>query len=200
MAVADTGKVTLKQLATELEALRSRVAELEAKLAAGPVVASPRAGRNAEVTAAVVAAPVVAQTAIASTPPADGRAEVQALVTAMFAAVVAARPENPDREAVEADFEQYRALVHTERKNSPLLNQDLFRYKWLPLCRRLPTYLANVQDPASFHITQWAPDTVDARTETVRLFLRADKRMPVPLQVRRDPQAGGQFRVDQSSL
>jgi hypothetical protein len=188
MAVADVGKVTLKQLATELEALRRRVAELEAKLTVGPAVVS------------AVAAPVVAKTTIAPTPPADGRAEVQALVTAMFAAVVAARPENPDREAVEADFEQYRVLVHTERKNSPLLNQDLFRYKWLPLCRRLATYLADVQDPTSFCITQWAPEAVDARTETVRLFLRADKRMPVPLQVRRDPQAGGQFRVDQSSL
>ena len=101
---------------------------------------------------------------------------------------------------VEADFERFRTLVHTERKNSPLLNQDLFRYKWLPLCRRLATYLADVQDPASFRITQWSPEVVDARTESVRLFLRADKRMPVPVQVRRDALVGGQFRLDQSSL
>lgn len=104
-----------------------------------------------------------------------------------------------DTKAVEARFEPYRDLVHSLRKGSPLLNQELFNYKWRPLCTRVRLYLGSA-DPGSFTIVQMAPEAVDQRTESVRVFLKADKRMPPPITLRRDERAGGAFRIETSSL
>jgi hypothetical protein len=196
---APTPAVTLESLAAEVAALRARVEQLEARggepmptLASGAVEALPGEAPAAPTDRAP--APVLGAR------PHDPHAEIHALLQVMFTLALNADPEDPSPERVERDFEQFRALVHSSRKGSPLLNQELFHYKWKPLCKRVKGYLSNHADPNTFQVTSTQPDRIDARTESVRVFVRADKRMPPPVLLRRDPDAGQAFRIDQSSL
>ena len=177
---AATSPPTLESVAAELARLRARVAALEAAQAA-PALA---------IEAAQAPAPP------AEAAPLDALSEIHALLRAVFA--VALSPET----ALEGQtrFDRFRDLCHPATKGTPLLDRELLAYKWQPLSIRFAQYLADPQDPGSYRIVQMAPSNIDATTETVKVFLRADLRMPPPLGMRRDPSAGGAFRVDSTSL
>ncbi len=182
--------LTLQGLEAQVQALQARVDGLEAQLASRTPV-SPVAAQ---------VAPVAVAAAIATAAPADDQGTIAAQLTKLFAIAARSNPENANSDAALAEFEDFRALVHVDRKNSPLLNQELYQYKWRVICRRYAQYLTDIANPASFQITTQVPAVIDARTETVRVFLRADKRMPVPVLFRRDPTQASAFRIDQSSL
>lgn len=184
---APGGEPTLQSLAAQVAELRARVVQLEGRLAAGA-------------TAASIAAPVEDAAAPLAARPNDPKGEIQALLNAMFELALNAEQDDRNVEQVQADFAKFCALVHHSRKGSPLLTQELFHYKWKPLIKRAQGYLSDPADPTTFTITQLAPDRIDARSETVRVFIRADKRMPPPLLLRRDPREDNAFRIDQSSL
>ncbi len=183
-------EVTLQSLTADVAELRTRVAQLEARLAGGEVGVTAAA---AEAAVAAVAAPLAAR-------PNDPKGEIKALLNVMFELALHADQDDRNVEQVQADFDKFCALVHHTRKGSPLLTQELFHYKWKPLIKRVQGYLSDPADPTSFTITQLAPDRIDARSETVRVFIRADKRMPPPLLLRRDAREDNAFRIDQSSL
>jgi len=184
-------EVTLQSLAAEIAELRARVAQLE--------------GRPAEAAAAVAvaettAAAIAAEVAPLAAGPDDPKGEIKALLNVMFELALHAEQDDRNVDQVQADFQKFCALVHHTRKGSPLLTQELFHYKWKPLIKRVQGYLSDPADPTTFTITQLAPDRIDARSETVRVFIRADKRMPPPLLLRRDAREDNAFRIDQSSL
>jgi len=163
--------------------------------ALSPGVLSPGAQGSAEVAQAAAADGERPKLPARSAEP---MVEIQGVLRAMFALALATDPE--DGKALEANFDGFKELMHHLRKGSPLLHQELFNYKWRPLCTRARLYLADPADPSSFAIVQTAPERFDARTETVRVFLRADKRMPPPITLRRDDRQDGAFRIETSSL
>ena len=191
----------LPTLAAEVAALRQRVAALEAQLGPGTAQA---AGPDAEaVTAqpAVIAVEPLADAEVPQWLPArrdQPQAEVNALLAALFALCL--KVKSQDLHESLNEFEQFKSLTHSARKGSPLLNQELFSYKWKPVVQRVGQYLSNPTDPTSFAVSSMQPTKLDNKTEQVRLFLRAEKRMPPPITLRRDEQAGGALRIDAMSL
>lgn len=171
---------TLESLAAEVARLSARVEALEGLRA--PTPAAPL--------------PVAEAAPAADVPATDALAEVHALLRALFAVALSAESEIEG----ESRFERFRDLCHTMRKGTPLLDRELRAYKWQPLSTRFAQYLADQQDPGSYRIVQMLPAAVDSSTETVKIFLKADLRMPPPLGMRRDPAAGGAFRIDSTSL
>ena len=194
-AAATPGALTLEQLAAAILALQARVTALETRQGAAPAAEAP-------VVLPAVALPATV-TAEAPTPAAlprldDPVAEIRSVLRAMFDLALGCRDNDPADS--EARFEQFKELMHHQRKGSPLLNMELQNYKWRPLVTRARLYLQKADDPASFAIVQMAPEKVDARTDSVRVFLKADKRMPPPVTLRRDDAVGGAFRIETSSL
>jgi hypothetical protein len=191
---------TLASLAAELQALRTRVEALEshagATVAPGAITApAPVAADPAPELAVAVADPVVFA---APARQADAQAEIRAVLRSMFAVALQTQPD--DTVAFEAGFEHFKELVHHDRRNSPLLVSELMNYKFRPLLQRAHIYLQKPDDPGSFQIDKVTPDRVDGRTESVRVYVKADRRMPPPIALRRDVQAGGAFRIENSSL
>lgn len=165
--------LTLDGLALELADLRARVAELESRL--------PQTPR-------LVQAP-------AHVPLQDPLDAAKETVAALFALVLNARLLSEDEA-----FQAFRELVHTERRGTPLLDEELRAYKWRPLLQRGRQYLAKPADPASFVVERCQPEALGQQTEVVKLYLRAEKRMPPPITLRRDASAGGAWRLEASSL
>ncbi len=165
---------TLQSLAQEIADLRARVASLETQLQAAP---------------RPVLKPAVTET------PQDALEAAKATVTALFAVAIngAALDE-------EAAFLAFRDLVHTDRRGTPLLDEELRSYKWRPLQQRYRQYLSKTDDPASFIVERAQPESPGIQTEVLKLFLRAEKRMPPPITLRRDAHAGGAWRLEASSL
>ena len=168
-------RLTLQSLAQELAQLKARVAVLEARQT--PAAARPLTEHLPEVT---------------NQPPLES---ARSLVQAIFA-VALNGPQLPEEEA----FQAFRELVHAHRRGTPLLDEELRSYKWRPLLQRCRQYLSRPDDPSSFVIERCQPETVTAQTDQVRLYLRADKRMPPPITLKRDPGAGGAWRLEASSL
>ena len=127
-------------LVASLRALEARVAALEAaaSVAAVPVAAvAPSAPDPVPVGPALPAVEAVADSPSPYAPPARGTdpmADVRAVLRAMFD--LALHTTITDSDSFEQSFEQFKELVHSERKGSPLLNQELRRYKFFPLCER----------------------------------------------------------------
>lgn len=164
-------EATLQSLAQEIAELRARILALEAR------------------------APPAPESIPAAESQTDSLEAAKALVTALFAAVLAAPPL-----AADEGFPAFRDLVHPDRRGTPLLDEELRSYKWRPLLQRYRQYLTKPDDPTSFIVERTQPEVVTAQTETVKLFLRAEKRMPPPLTLRRDASAGGAWRLEGSSL
>ena len=165
---------TIQSLAQELADLRARVASLEAQLQATP---------RPVVTPAVTATPQ------------DALEAAKATVAALFAVAI-----NSAALDEEAAFLAFRDLVHTDRRGTPLLDEELRSYKWRPLQQRHRQYLTQAADPASFVVERAQPESPGVQTEVLKLFLRAEKRMPPPITLRRDAHAGGAWRLEASSL
>ncbi|MSP90463.1 MAG: hypothetical protein EXR79_01435 [Myxococcales bacterium] len=191
-------------LVAALRSLEARVAALEAAAGvarASAAVAAPVPTAAAEPLTVAAAGEAPTQAAGPYAPPgrsADPMADVRAVLRAMFD--LALHTTITDSANLEQSFEQFKELVHSERKGSPLLNQELLRYKFFPLCERARSYLARADDPASFEIDKTTPDRVDGNTFAVRVFLKADRRMPPPIALKRDERVGGAFRIENSSL
>lgn len=194
---AAIAQADLRALTAEVAALRDRVAVLEARLSQ-PVAET--------VEAVAPEAPV-----IALIPEADAempqwlparreqpQAEVNALLTALFALCL--KVQSQDLHESLEEFEKFKFLTHSARKGSPLLHQELFSYKWKPVVQRVAQYLANPADPSSFAVDTMKPNKLDNKTDQVRLYLKAEKRMPPPITLRRDDNAGGALRIDAISL
>ena len=166
---------TLEALALEVADLRARVATLEARLLPVPRPA---------------ALPIVP-----STQPPETLEAARATVTALFAAALNAA-HLPEDEA----FAAFRDLVHADRRGTPLLDEELRAYKWRPLVQRCQQYLGQPDEPASFVVERSQPETPSPQTDVLKLFLRAEKRMPTPITLRRDATVGGAWRLEASSL
>ncbi len=187
----------LRTLAAEVAALRERVAVLEARLGQ-PLVEVPDA---VAIEAPVIAAIPEADAEMPQWLPArreQPQAEVNALLTALFALCL--KVQSQDLHESLEEFEQFKTLTHSARKGSPLLHQELFSYKWKPVVQRVAQYLANPTDPSSFAVDTMKPNKLDNKTDQVRLYLKAEKRMPPPITLRRDDNAGGALRIDAISL
>jgi hypothetical protein len=180
----------LAALETELAKVLARVVALEQQ------VVTP-------VTIAAVA-PVAAEADLPAdrpppTPrPATPQGEIRAILTSMFH--LATRPPTQDDEEAEQRFRSFADLFHHARRGSPLLESELMNYKWRPLCTRATAYLRDAADASSFDIVQMLPAVVDDRTATIKVFLRAERRMPPPVTFRRDDLAEGALRIESSSL
>lgn len=174
--------LTLESLAKELAELRMRVQFLESRLIAD----KPTAPMPAIKASQVLEVPRIAM------PPMEA---ARTLLHSLF--VTALRAESPgDEEA----FEAFRQLVHTDRRGTPLLDEELRSYKWRPLLTHCRQYLQKPEDPWSFVIERSQPEQVTEQTEVVRLYLKADKRMPPPITLKRDVHANNEWRIEGSSL
>lgn len=167
-------ELTLQGLAQEIAQLRERIAVLEARQ---PQTRTPT--------------PPLAPTPPSQTPLEDAKATV----TALFAVALNAAGLTDDEA-----FLAFRDLVHADRRGTPLLDEELRAYKWRPLLQRHLQYLAKPDDASSFVVERAQPESPTAQTETLKLYLRADKRMPPPLTLRRDASVGGAWRLEASSL
>jgi hypothetical protein len=199
----------LVQLASQVAALSRQLAEVTAQLQrvskqlaelSGPTAiddapqAEPATVQAAEAVAVAVPVAAAHPAAVAATP----KDEAYLLLQQAFAAAVQTDLSDPD--SLEAGFAVFCSLSHSSRHGTPLLNGELLAYKWKPLVQRLGQYLQEPKDPTSFAVVQWQPDEPDGRTEMLKAFLRADKRMPPPVTFRRDARAGGALRIETSSL
>ncbi|MBI5610305.1 MAG: hypothetical protein HY902_15620 [Deltaproteobacteria bacterium] len=174
----------LAALLQRVEGLAARLDSLEARLASAAVPpAAPR-----------VAAPVPAPLA------GDDLAQIRALLQRLFA--VASVANLNDTEQLQEQFVVYKELVHHDRQGSPLLDGDLFKYKWLPFLGRWRDYLGSDGALDSFQIERLMPERIEARTEVVKLHLvvRGGRRMSPPVQFRRDAAAANSFRIEQMSI
>lgn len=183
------GRATVASLAADLEALRGRVAVLEAALAA----------TGATTSAAVAAAPETAP-APAPTPKTDHDPQGSAQRLLRDVLAIALEPEPDDADALELQFVRFLDYVHSTRKGTPILENSLREYTWRQLRRNAPIYLRDPEDAGSFDVTRQDPATIDRRTDTVKFFLRATSRMPTPITFRRDDADGGAWRIEASSL
>ena len=127
--------------------------------------------------------------------PQEALETAKATVTAVFAVALSAGVLADDEA-----FLAFRDLVHTDRRGTPLLDEELRSYKWRPLVQRCQQYLAHPTDPASFVVERAQPEAPTAQTDVLKLFLRAANRMPPPITLRRDSHAGGAWRLEASSL
>ena len=164
---------TLQSLADELADLRARVAVLEAR--------APAVARQA--------APVVA---VVHENPVEAAKQT---VAALFAVAL-----NQAELSEDDAFQAFRELVHADRRGTPLLDEELRAYKWRPLVQRAQQYLSKPGDPKSFFVERCQPEAPGPQTEILKLYLRAEKRMPPPITLRRDPSVGGAWRLEASSL
>ncbi len=184
---------------TELAALREELAALRARV---DVLEGKQPGPKAAAVPAAAAATAVAATPAPSGKPAapetDPEAALRSLVAAAFALALEPIPDDPDE--ADAQFARFAALMHSERRGTPLLEQSLRNYTWRQLRRNANIYLNEAQDPASFESARMVPTAVTLKTERAKLFLRARTRMPTPISLRRDASEHGAWRIESSSL
>lgn len=164
---------------TRLEALLAGTARSGDVSGAAPVESAP--------------APVAAMSSTLG-PLESAHQVVTAVLTAALAGVDA------EDEMAQAALEAFGLLVHSDRRGTPLLDEEVRVYKWRPLVAHVHQYLSKPGDPTSFEIVRTQPSEITAKIDQVRLYLRAEKRMPPPLTLRRDAQAGGAWRIESSSL
>lgn len=176
----------LAALVQRVEGLAARLESLEARLA---TAGSPQP--------APTRAPVAAVPAPAS---GDDLAQIRSVLQRLFAVAAAANLGDPDQ--LQEQFVLYKELVHHDRQGSPLLDGDLYKYKWMPFLGRWHDYLGADGALDSFQIERMMPERIEARTEVVKLHLvvRGGRRMSPPVQFRRDSAAGNGFRIEQMSI
>ncbi len=176
----------LAALVQRVEGLAARLESLEARLAtAGSPPAAP-------------ARPVVAPVPVPAA--GDDLAQIRTLLQRLFAVASAANLSDPEQ--LQEQFVQYKELVHHDRQGSPLLDGDLYKYKWIPFLGRFRDYLGADGALDSFQIERMMPERIEARSETVKLHLvvRGGRRMSPPVQFRRDSTVGNGFRIEQMSI
>lgn len=191
----DTNR-TVGSLAAEVDELRELIAQLTARLDQ----VSPDTAKKTEVVAATatVVAPVVKAPTKKGAPEDDPVAAMRAILIAAFE--LALEPIPHDLEEADEQFARFAALIHTNRRGTPLLEQSLRNYTWQQLRRNVTIYLDDDQAPGSFETTRITPDPITARTQQAKFFVRARTRMPTPITFKRDDAEGGAWRIEASSL
>lgn len=135
-----------------------------------------------------------------SDPLGEPRAVIAALLSAALEPVDAGAPPWRADEASDTPFDRFRACFHPDRRGTHVLDTSLLRFAWPRLRRTAASYLRDASDPSSFVVARSAPSAPTPQTDELKVFLRADGRMPVPVGLRRDRGAGGHWRIDSVSL
>lgn len=199
---ATSKRRTVASLAVEIGALRAEVEALRVKLTALAEGQKPPVVEAVLGAGATAASPAsihkTADEPKAVKPKPSPMVEVRAFVTDVFRLALVPLPD--DEEARDELFWRFLSMVHSRRRGSNMLDQNNLSYIWDPLRQRPGIYLDEAENPGSFTVTRTQPAVVNARTERVKLFLQARARMPTPITVRRDPDFGGEWRIEASSL
>jgi hypothetical protein len=122
-------------------------------------------------------------------PPAD--ATIHQVLTRIFEAGLMADAE--DTWALMAK------LTHPSQMQGPRALDHFKAFNWHKLRRTASTYLRN-NDPASFVIAYTDPAEITTADDRVRVFLKVDDRMPVPIGFARDKNQNNAWRVTMMSL
>lgn len=191
---------TVETLALEVDALRALVDRLQSQVdGLSPAAAAPPNAATAKVAAVTAAVAVGTATAAAvGAPEADPVQAMRSLLSAAFE--LALQPVPDDDEEADEQFARFAALIHTNRRGTPLLEQSLRLYTWQQLRRNVTIYLNEDQAVGSFETTRMTPSPVTERTQQAKFFVRARTRMPTPITFRRDEAEGGAWRIEASSL
>lgn len=90
-------------------------------------------------------------------------------------------------------------LTHPSQMQGPRALDHFKAFNWHKLRRTAAGYLKN-GDPSSFTIAYTDPAEITATDDRVRVFLKVDERMPVPIGFARDKTQGNAWRVTMMSL
>lgn len=171
-------------LVAALRALADEVAKLRMTLEASggaPRVAAP----------AAAPAPMVVAPPSEEAPRVTGN-DVDNVLEKLFRAAM-------DRDD-EAGFEAFVRLVHTDRTDAPHSIPSLKEFSWKSLRKNMGRYLAREGDPTSFKVARRVPPELGESDRSVKVFLEATARSPVPVSLKRDKAQGDAWRVTDISL
>jgi hypothetical protein len=187
--------------ASQLEPVRVAPAPSSVTGQAGPgeppviYVAPARAPQRAEpVKAAIVDDslrtydPYAHRTDIEAPPPS---ATIHQVLTRVFEAGLMADQE--DTWALMAK------LTHPSQMQGPRALDHFKAFNWHKLRRTAVSYLKN-GDPSTFSIAYTDPAEITANDDRVRVFLKVEDRMPVPVGFARDKTQGNAWRVTMMSI
>lgn len=194
----------LQRIADSLEAAAAQPAGVQsavgadvraAKASSEPTSAATRPVGELGVAAAALAA--AAKPAPARAARADGAetpeiSEVRPVLSAMFSAAM--------YEEKEDTWTALQALTHPDELIAPRALAGFIGFSWAKLRRNLGLYLETVEDAASFRVARTVPATLRPDEDRIKVFLLRDDEMPVPVSLRRDPAAGGAWRLSTMSL
>ncbi len=193
----------LSQLESAIAKLHDRVARLEDAAKSRTAPPDQIGGTGPGSTAARRAGPGSVSTTTAAPPLASDlelapMAEAHELLCEVFQLVLEDVPADPDE--ADAQFDRFKALSHSNRRGSPLLDQSLRAYTWAQLRRNVRSYLTDPNDVGTYQVSRTQPEKPIKGEERMKVFLHAPRRMPAPITLRRDGEAGGRWRVEVSSL
>ncbi len=161
-------------------------------------VAAPRARDSRQETSPTIHGPAdnslkaydpyADRTDIEPPPP---NATIHQVLTRVFEAGLAAAQE--DTWAIMAK------LTHPSQMQGPRALDHFKAFNWHKLRRTAPSYLRN-NDPSTFTIAYTDPAEISATDDRVRVFLKVDERMPVPVGFARDKTQNNAWRVTMMSL
>ena len=100
----------------------------------------------------------------------------------------------------DAGFEAFLELMHTDRIDAPRSIPSLKEFNWKSLRKNYQQFLSDSVDCSSFKVVDRRPDVLSDEVKVVKVFLHAESRSPVPVQLKRDPAKDDQWRVTDSSL
>lgn len=104
---------------------------------------------------------------------------------------------NPDEEA---GFRRFCRTIHSDHARGPRALAELRAFHWRQLRKRYEQYLTDVTQPDSFVISHTVPAVISPVDPLVKVFVASKTRSSVPTVFRRDPQCGGHWRIEVTSL
>lgn len=179
----------LDVLLAEMSALRAEVAALRAALAAGR--SAPRrvdpaaaAGGGAPAAEEEPEVPPVTLDVDPATP--------EELLEELF---VAATDEDDER-----GFERFLLLMHPRSLDGPRARSSLKAFQWKQLRKNVAEYLEDIERLDSFRITDQRPQPLRPSDAICKVFIASNRRMPVPVVLRRLDADPSRWRVEVCSL
>ncbi len=166
----------------------------------GSQISRPAAPPSAQVAQVAAPSPLGVDESLRAHDPLAGRhdlepppanATVRQVLTRVFEAGLMKAPEDT--------FALMTRLTHPSQMQGPRALDHFKAFNWQKLRRGIHAYLIN-GDPSSYHIAYTDPPELAATDDRIRVFLKVDGRMPVPVGFARDPAQGGAWRVTMMSL
>ena len=195
---------SIEALSSRLDALESAVRELSellrAQVGTAPAKAVMTASKPASDSAAV-AAPKAKSTAkpkpVKVSPPEDksvvpAPSNLEQVITALFEAILL--PDLGDA------YEALTALTHSDELLAPRALDHLKAFSWKRFRASVSRYLSEGTSPGSFTISRHTPTTIDESVKHVKVFLSVTSGGSAPIQLRRDSEQDGAWRITQISL